>query len=48
MPFDRCPLEKLVTESISYVGLVLHAPVVDIDLSFCMYRALFFVWKIAQ
>ena len=47
MPSDRCSLDKLNTENITYGGLVLHAPEVDIDFSFCMYRASY-VWKIAH
>ena len=36
MPSDRCSPDKLNNENITYGGLVLHAPEVDIDLSFCM------------
>ena len=48
MPSDRCSPDKLNTENITYGGLVLHAPEVDIDLSFCMYRASYVVWKNAH
>ena len=48
MPSDRCSPDKLNTENITYGGLVLHAPEVDFDLSFCMYRASYVVWKIAH
>ena len=34
VPTDRCSTDTLDTENKTYVGLVLHAPEVDIDWSF--------------
>ena len=48
MPSDRYSPDKLNTENITYGGLVLHALEVDIDLSFCIYRASYVVWKNAH
>ena len=48
MPSDRCSPDNLKSENLTYGGLVLHAPEVDIDLSYCMFRASYAVWRVAH
>ena len=48
LPSAQCTPDKLKTENITFGGLVLHAPEVDIHLSFCMFEASFMVMSLAH
>ena len=48
LPADRCTPETMQSTNVTSGGLVLHAPEVDIDLSFCMFSASYVVWGIAH
>ena len=48
LPSEQCTPDKLKTKNITHGGLVLHAPEVDIQLSFCMFEASYIVTNIAH
>ena len=48
LPADQCTPETMRSTNITNGGLVLHAPEIDIDLSFCMFSASYIVWGIAH
>ena len=47
-PSEQCMPDKLSTKNIILGGLVLHAPEVDIKMSFCMFQASYVVTGIAH
>ena len=48
LPSEQCTPDKLSTKNITFGGLVLHAPEVDIQMSFCMFQASYAVTGLAH
>ena len=48
LPSEQCHPDKLQTENVTYGALVLHAPEVDIQMSFCMFEASYMTTSIAH
>ena len=48
LPSEQCTPDKMHTENVTYGGLVLHAPEVDIQLSYCMFQAAFGITALAH
>ena len=48
LPSDQCAPERMRTRNITYGGLVLHAPEVDIELPYCMFQASYTVSDLAH